>query len=54
MNNNFIMTNGTIDMSNFENDTIKVLSRAGSNNSQTALWRCLCKVCGNIFITKGM
>lgn len=45
--------NNTIDMSNFENDTIKVLSRAGSNNSQIALWRCLCKVCGNIFITKG-
>lgn len=45
--------NNTVDMSNFENDTIKVLSRAGSNNSQIALWRCLCKVCGNIFITKG-
>lgn len=45
--------NNIVDMTNFENETIKVLSRAGSNNSQTALWRCLCKVCGNIFITKG-
>lgn len=45
--------NNIVDMSNFENDTIKVLSRAGSDNHQTALWRCLCKICGNIFITKG-
>lgn len=42
-----------IDMIGFENDTIKVLSRADSNNEQTAMWKCLCKACGNIFITKG-
>lgn len=42
-----------VDMIDFENDTIKVLSRAGSNNEQTAMWKCLCKVCDNIFITKG-
>lgn len=45
--------NNVFDMTNFENDTIKVLSRAGSDNQQTALWRCLCKNCGNTFITRG-
>ena len=40
-------------MTGFENDTIKVLSRAGSDNEQIALWRCLCKACGNIFTTRG-
>lgn len=42
-----------IDMADYETETIKVLSRDGSNNSQTAMWKCLCKVCGNIFTAKG-
>ena len=43
----------TYDMTNFENVGIKVLERAGSDNQQIALWKCLCKYCGNIFITRG-
>jgi len=42
-----------IDMINFENNDIKVLERAGSDNQQIALWKCVCKHCGNIFITRG-
>lgn len=45
--------NNVVDMTDFENDTIKVLSRAGSDNEQIALWRCLCKACGNVFTTRG-
>jgi hypothetical protein len=45
--------NNTIDMLYFENENIKVLERAGSDEQQIALWACLCKVCGNIFITRG-
>lgn len=40
-------------MIGFENQGIKVLERAGSDNQQIALWKCLCKQCGNIFITRG-
>lgn len=43
----------TYNMVNFENDGIKVLERAGSDNQQIALWKCLCKHCGNTFITRG-
>ena len=46
-------TKNVIDMIGFENEGIKVLERAGSDNSQRALWKCLCKYCGNIFITRG-
>lgn len=42
-----------VDMTNFENDSIKVLERAGSDNQHVALWKCLCKKCGNTFITRG-
>lgn len=45
--------NNAYNMDNFENDTIKVLSRASSDNQQIATWRCLCKLCGNTFITRG-
>lgn len=45
--------NNTVDMSNYENDTIKVIQRAGSDNQGTALWECKCKICGNTFITRG-
>ena len=40
-------------MSNYETDNIKVLSRAGSDKQGIALWKCLCKKCGNTFITRG-
>ena len=42
-----------VDMSNYEDDNIKVLERAGSDEQGTALWKCLCKHCNNIFITRG-
>ena len=43
----------TYDMSNYEDDNIKVLSRDGSDEQQIAMWKCLCKNCGNIFSTRG-
>ena len=45
--------NNTINMLNFENEYIKVLERKGSNKEGIALWECLCKNCGNKFITRG-
>lgn len=42
-----------VDMSDFENEHIKVLNRKGSDTQQVALWECLCKHCGNTFITRG-
>lgn len=46
-------SNNTIDMLTYENDGLKVLERAGSDEQGVALWKCLCKRCGNIFITRG-
>ena len=46
-------TKNVYDMSNFEDENIKVLERAGSDEQQIALWKCVCKHCGNIFITRG-
>ena len=43
----------TYDMSNYEDDNIKVLSRDGSDEQQIAMWKCLCKNCGNIFSIRG-
>ena len=43
----------TYDMSNYEDDNIKVLSRDGSDEQQIAMWKCLCKNCGNTFSTRG-
>ena len=43
----------TYDMSNNKDENIKVLEAAGSDNQQIALWKCICKHCGNIFITRG-
>ena len=40
-------------MSNYETEFLKVLERAGSDEQQVALWKVLCKRCGNIFITRG-
>lgn len=45
--------NNTVDMNNYENDTLKVIQRAGSDNQGIALWECKCKICGNTFITRG-
>lgn len=45
--------NNTFDMTNYENNTIKVLRRAGSDAQGIALWECQCKFCGNIFSTRG-
>ena len=41
------------DMTNYEDDNIKVLQRMGSDDQQIALWECICKHCGNKFITRG-
>ena len=46
-------SNNTYNMIGYENDGIKVLERAGSDNQQVALWKCQCKYCKNIFITRG-
>ena len=46
-------SNNTIDMANYETETIKVLERAGSDKQGVALWKCKCKLCNNIFITRG-
>lgn len=46
-------TKNTIDMTGFENEGIKVLERAGSDEQQIALWKCQCKYCNKIFITRG-
>ena len=47
-------SNNTIDMTGYENDGIIVLEKSGSTEkSQNALWKCLCKHCGRIFITEG-
>ena len=43
----------TINMLNYEDDNLKVLEYAGSDNQQIAKWKCLCKHCGNIFTTRG-
>ena len=41
------------DMTNYEDENIKVIERNGSDNQQVALWSCYCKHCGNIFTTRG-
>ena len=43
----------TVDMSNFENETLKIIERFGSDKKGIALWKTKCKICGNIFITRG-
>lgn len=40
-------------MSNYENNNLKVLQRAGSDQQGTALWKSQCKICGNTFVTRG-
>lgn len=41
------------DMTNYEDENIRVIERNGSDNQQVALWSCYCKHCGNIFTTRG-
>lgn len=43
----------TKDMLGYEDENIKVIERADSDEQQTAKWKCLCKHCGKIFITRG-
>ena len=43
----------TVDMTGFENNGIKVLSKAESDKNGYAHWNCICKICGNHFITAG-
>lgn len=43
----------TKDMLYYEDDNLKVLEYAGTDNQQIAKWKCLCKHCGNIFVTRG-
>ena len=46
-------SNNVKDMSDYEDENIRVLERAGSDKKGVAMWSCLCKHCGNIFITRG-
>lgn len=46
-------SNNTIDMLSYEDENIRVLERAGSDEQGVALWKCICKHCNNIFITRG-
>lgn len=46
-------SNNTFDMSNYETEGLKVISRDGSDEQGVALWKTLCKHCGNIFTTRG-
>ena len=43
----------TYDMSNYEDENIKVLKRNGSDSQGVALWECICKHCGKNFTTRG-
>lgn len=46
-------SNNTTNMLDYEDEDLKVIRRAGSDGQGVALWECLCKHCGNIFITRG-
>ena len=46
-------SNNVIDMEGYETEFLKVLSHFGSDDQGVAMWSCLCKKCGNIFITRG-
>lgn len=45
-------TKNVTDMSNYEDENLKVISRSG-NIGDTAAWKCICKHCGREFVTKG-
>lgn len=46
-------SNNTFDMSNYETEELKVIGRDGSDEQGVALWKTLCKHCGNTFTTRG-
>lgn len=46
-------SNNTIDMFGYEDENIKVIQRAGSDEQGVAMWQCMCKHCNNIFVTRG-
>ncbi len=46
-------SNNTINMFDYEDENLKVIGRAGSDEQGAALWKCLCKHCNNIFVTRG-
>ena len=43
----------TTNMFNYEDENIKVLEQTASDTQGIAQWKCRCKHCGNIFITRG-
>lgn len=46
-------SNNVVNMSNYETEDLKVLERNGSDEQGVALWKTLCKHCGNVFTTRG-
>lgn len=42
-----------IDMINYEDENLRIIERAGSDEQGVALWKCVCKHCQNTFITRG-
>lgn len=46
------MTKNVADMAGYEDENIKVISRA-ENIGDIAAWKCICKHCGREFVTKG-
>ncbi len=45
-------TKNVTDMTNYEDENLKVISRDGSVGG-VAAWRCVCKHCGREFVTRG-
>lgn len=45
-------TKNVTDMSNYEDENLKVICRDGSVGG-VATWRCICKHCGREFVTRG-
>ena len=45
-------TKNVTDMSNYEDENLKVISR-DYNIGDTAAWKCICKHCGREFVTRG-
>lgn len=43
----------TFSMLSYEDENLKVLEQTVSDNQGIAKWKCLCKHCNNIFITRG-
>lgn len=43
----------TTNMLNYEDNNLKVISQEKSDSQGIAQWQCLCKHCGNVFITRG-